>query len=195
MAPSGPTLYSKRQHIVTQQLPYLALAAAALAWILYRQLSVRPVRENRPYLLLLVLGVVGIGQIAAVAGHAAIPAAAYLAMGAGLVSAAAAGWWRGSLIRVWRDGGTLLRQGNWTTVALWITGLAIHLGLDQVAVFLAPANERAGAQALGTTSIMLYLSMALAAQRCGTLSRARAAAPATTATLASGARPAARIQP
>ncbi|MCU6482185.1 hypothetical protein QO003_003799 [Arthrobacter silviterrae] len=178
---------------MTQQLPYLALAAAALAWILYRQLSVRPVRENRPYLLMLVLGVVGIGQIAAVAGHAAIPAAAYLAMGAGLVSAAAVGWWRGSLIRVWRDGGTLLRQGNWTTVALWIAGLAIHLGLDQVGVFLAPAAERAGAQALGTTSIMLYLSIALAAQRFGTLSRARAAAPAATAALTSAAQPAARI--
>lgn len=158
-----------------QQLPYLVLAAAALAWILYRQLSVRPIRENRPYVLMLVLGVVGIGQIAAVAGHTAIPAAGYLAMGAGLVSAAAVGWWRGSLIHVWRDGGQLLRQGNWTTVVLWVAGLAIHLGLDQVGVVLAPAGERAAAQALGTTSIMLYLSIALAAQRFATLSRAQAA--------------------
>ncbi len=108
-----------------QQLPYLLLAAAALAWILYRQLSVQPVRENRPYLLMLVLGVVGAGQIAALAGHATIPAAAYAALGAGLLS---------------------------------------------------PAADRAAAQALGTTSIMLYLSIALAAQRFATLSRSRAAA-------------------
>lgn len=159
-----------------QQLPYLLLAAAALAWILYRQLSVQPVRENRPYLLMLVLGVVGAGQIAALAGHATIPAAAYAAMGAGLLSAAAVGWWRGRLVRVWRDGGRLVRQGNWTTAVLWIVGLAIHLGLDQVGVVLAPAADRAAAQALGTTSIMLYLSIALAAQRFATLSRSRAAA-------------------
>ncbi len=160
-----------------QQLPYLLLAAAALAWILYRQLSVQPVRENRPYLLMLVLGVVGAGQIAALAGHATIPAAAYAALGAGLLSAAAVGWWRGRLVRVWRDGGRLVRQGNWTTVVLWIVGLAFHLGLDQVGVVLAPAAvQRAAAGALGTTSIMLYLSIALAAQRFATLSRSRATA-------------------
>jgi hypothetical protein len=41
---------------------------------------------------------------------------------------------------------------------------------------LSPAADRAAAQALGTTSIMLYLSIALAAQRFATLSRSRAAA-------------------
>ena len=54
---------------MNQQIPYLLLAAGALAWILCRQFSAKPVRESRPNLLMLILDVVGLGQVAVLAGR------------------------------------------------------------------------------------------------------------------------------
>ncbi|WP_394942004.1 hypothetical protein [Psychromicrobium sp. YIM B11713] len=152
------------------------LAAAVLCWILYRQLQPKPIRERRPYSLMLILGVLGLVQIVQLAGKADISAAGYTALLIGLLTGAAFGWLRGRLVHLWRaEDGTLMRQGNWVTVLLWIVGIAIHLGIDWLGVRMSPPSQAAAAETLGTTGILLYLAVALAAQRFSTLSRIPAA--------------------
>jgi hypothetical protein len=46
---------------------------------------------------------------------------------------------RGYTVRVWRDGQRWLRQGTWTTIALWLAGSAIHVAVDNV-THIGPSN-------------------------------------------------------
>ncbi|MDQ6752656.1 MAG: hypothetical protein M3017_04395 [Actinomycetota bacterium] len=155
----------------TQNTAIVLLAVLALLWILFQQLRAKPVRERNAYRVTVVLAVVGLYQLAQVAGKVQIPATAYAALLIGLGSGAVLGWVRGRLVHVWRQDGQLFRQGNWLTVVLWIAGLAVHLGLDQVGVALAPTSQHGAAAAAGLAGILLYLGVALAAQRFATLRR------------------------
>ncbi|AJT40487.1 hypothetical protein [Psychromicrobium lacuslunae] len=156
----------------------ILLAVLVLCWVLYRQLQAKPIKERSPYTLMLVLGVLGLLQIAQLTAKVEISAIGYAALVIGLLSGAAFGWLRGRLVHLWRaDDGTLMRQGNWLTIVLWVLGIAVHLGIDWIGVALSPNGQTAGAEALGTTGIMLYLAVALAAQRFATLARIPAASP------------------
>ncbi len=155
-----------------QSVLNLVIAAAVLLWVLYRQLQPRPVKEDRPYRLMFVLAVLGTVQIVQLAGQTEISAAGYAALLIGLLSGAGFGWLRGRLVHFWRGpDGTLMRQGNWLTLLLWVVGIAVHLGLDWAGVHLSPEGHSSGAEALGLSGIMLYLAVALAAQRIATLAR------------------------
>ena len=146
-----------------QSVLNLVIAAAVLLWVLYRQLQPRPVKEDRPYRLMFVLAVLGTVQIVQLAGQTEISAAGYAALLIGLLSGAGFGWLRGRLVHFWRGpDGTLMRQGNWLTLVLWVVGIAVHL---------SPEGHSSGAEALGLSGIMLYLAVALAAQRFATLAR------------------------
>lgn len=151
----------------------LVLVAAVLVWILYRQTQVKAVKEQRPYLIMLILGAVGLVETIQLGSQVSIPVEGYVFMVVGLASGALFGLLRGSLLHVWRSNGVLMRKGNWVTIALWIVGLAIHLGLDQVATAMAPAADRGFTETLGSASIPLYLGIALAAQRFALLAKAR----------------------
>ncbi|ALE05262.1 hypothetical protein AL755_06890 [Arthrobacter sp. ERGS1:01] len=154
-----------------QSVINILIAVVVLVWILSRQLRAKPLREQRPYTLMIVLGVLGLVQIAQLAGKVQITGAAYAALVIGLVSGAVFGWLRGRFVHLWRVDGVLTRQGNWLTVVLWVVGIAIHLGLDDAGVLLSPNNG--AVNSLGTVGIMLYLAVALAAQRFATLARAK----------------------
>ncbi|NYE96638.1 lysylphosphatidylglycerol synthetase-like protein (DUF2156 family) [Psychromicrobium silvestre] len=150
----------------------ILLAVVILCWVLYRQLQAKPIKERNPYTIMLVLGVLGLMQIVQLANRVDISAIGYAALVIGLLTGAVFGWVRGRLTHLWRaDDGTLMRQGNWITIVLWVVGIALHLGIDWLGVQLSPAEQSAGAEALGTTGILLYLAVALAAQRFATLSR------------------------
>ncbi len=155
-----------------QNMADILIALLVLGWIIFRQLRARPVKERNAYTVMLVLGVLGLYQIGTLAGKLPIPASAYTALVVGLGSGAFFGWLRGRLVRVWRQDGALFRQGNWLTVLLWVGGLLVHLGIDRVGGLLAPASQQVAATALGTSGILLYLAVALAAQRFATLRRA-----------------------
>lgn len=154
-----------------QNVINILIAAVVLAWVMSRQLRARPLNEQRPYSLMVVLAVLGLFQIAQLAGRAQITGAALAALVAGLVSGAIFGWLRGRHVHLWRVDGVLTRQGNWLTVALWVVGLAIHLGLDAAGELLSPHDG--AITSLGTVGIMLYLAVTLAAQRFATLARAK----------------------
>ena len=154
-----------------QSVLNILLAVLVLTWILSRQLRARPLGEQRPYTLMVVLAAVGLYQVAQLAGHSSVSTAAYAALVAGLVSGAVFGCLRGRSIHLWRSDGVLVRQGNWFTLLLWVAGLALHLGLDEAGVWISPRT--AGAASLGTAGILLYIGVTLAAQRVATLARAR----------------------
>ena len=145
----------------------LAVAALVLALVLWRQLRPREVREDNANRLLLVLGVVGMVELVEFADDHRVTALAWTLVGASLLVGAVFGLMRGASVRIWRRDGVLVRQGTLVTVALWGVGIGIHLLVD-----LAISGVDSAAAGIGSTALLLYLGIALAAQRLVTLNRA-----------------------
>jgi hypothetical protein len=139
----------------------IVIAVAVVVWLIVRQLQVRPVKENRPYRIALVLGVIGVIEISNYAGGKHLPPVAYVILVLSLAVGAVFGFFRAQVTSVWRgDDGVLVRQGNAVTVVLWIVGLALHIGIDVLLKRTAPAADQ-----LGSVSLLLYLAVTVAAQR------------------------------
>ena len=146
----------------------IVIAIAIVALLVFRQLQVRPVKEDRPYLIVLILGVIGLIEIEQYINGKNIPVNAYLILGTGLVLAAVFGYLRALATRVWRkDDGVAFRQGNAITVVLWIIGIALHIGSDLILRNTAPEFDT-----LGSVSLLLYLAITLAVQRWVVLGKA-----------------------
>ncbi|MCW2854747.1 MAG: hypothetical protein JWR52_362 [Marmoricola sp.] len=145
----------------------VAAPLLVLAFVISRQLQARPVREERPYRLMLVLAVIGAVEVVQYAGSTTVPIEAWALLAVTLVIGTALGALRGALVHVWRNDGVLTRQGNATTVVLWVLGLTVHFGVDAVIAHVShPARE------LGGDALLLYLALVLGAQRFVTLQRA-----------------------
>jgi hypothetical protein len=144
------------------------MALVVLGLIVVRQLQPRAVRSDRPYLLMLVLGVVGLVDLVGFTSAHRVSVAAWVLLLGGLLVGAGFGVARGALVHVWRQGSVAMRQGNAITVVLWLAGLGVHLVLD----LLIDGVDR-GAAGIGTDTILLYLAVALAAQRFTTIRRAQ----------------------
>ena len=145
----------------------LIVAVLVLGFILWRQLQPREVREDSPYRLMLVLAVIGVVDLIGFAGDHHVTAVAWTLLAASLVIGAFFGVMRGALVHIWRRDGVLVRQGNAVTVVLWVVGLGVHVLVD----LLINGVDRS-ASGVGANAILLYLGVALAAQRVVTLSRA-----------------------
>jgi hypothetical protein len=144
------------------------VAVLVLGFILWRQLRPRAVREDSPFRLMLVLGVVGVADVAGFADGHHVTGAAWTLLAASLMVGAVLGVMRGASVRIWRRDGVLVRQGGAVTVALWVAGLGVHVLVDVV----INGVDRSAA-GIGTDAILLYLAVALAAQRLVTLTRAQ----------------------
>jgi len=145
----------------------LIVAAVVLGFVLWRQLQPRDVREDSPYRLMLLLGAVGAVDLVGFADDHRVSALAWALVGASLAAGLVLGLLRGTTVRIWRREGVLVRQGTPATVALWGVGLGIHALAD-----LAINGIDSSARGIGSTSILLYFGIALAAQRFATLYRA-----------------------
>ena len=145
----------------------LLVAALVLALILWRQLQPREVREENAYRLMLILGVAGVVELVRFADDHRVTALAWALVGASLAVGAAFGLMRGATVRIWRRDGVLVRQGTLVTVALWAVGIGVHLLVDA-----AVSGVDSSADGIGSTAILLYLGIALAAQQLVTLNRA-----------------------
>ncbi|HET6152514.1 MAG TPA: hypothetical protein VFE15_06125 [Marmoricola sp.] len=152
----------------------VAVPALILVLIVSRQLQPRPVREDSPFRLLIILAVVGAVEVGQYAQGTTVPAGAWALLAISVVIGAGFGALRGALVHVWRKDGDLFRQGNAMTIVLWVVGLAIHFGIDAVI-----AHTSHAARDLGNDGVLLYVALALAAQRWVTLHRAWSLAPAT----------------
>lgn len=137
----------------------LVLGLAVLALLLYRQLRPRGVRTS-PILpvVLLVLGLAELDGFAA--KHPLTPLESGLLAMSLIVFAIGLAGVRAFTVRIFLEGGRLMRQGTWVTVAIWLVAVGLHLGVDAV-------------NGVGEASLLLYLGLALGTQQLVVQWRAR----------------------
>ena len=104
----------------------VALVGALVVFILYRQTIARPLTARGIWLLPAILIIIALAAISNVDhGVLSYTAVAYLAIDVG--SSLALGALRGCFIRVFERDGVLWRQGNITTVLLWVAAIGIRI--------------------------------------------------------------------
>ncbi|WP_369047006.1 hypothetical protein [Sinomonas sp. P10A9] len=145
---------------LTLSLATAVLAAAVLAWAVVRQFQTRPVEQFKARLFL-ILGAIGVWQVARLADAGGMQAADAVELTASLLLAAVFGWLRGWAATVWAHNGAAYRRGGWPVIGLWAAGLAIHVIVD---VLAAVADGHHGLGPVGSASIMLYLAATLGLQ-------------------------------
>ena len=152
------------------QSPYTSILIALLvvAVVCVRQLRTSPIREERGLVLYVLVFALGVLQTVTFLKNHSIGATVLALVLASLIIGLGLGALRGRLVHLWRADGQLLRRGNAWTIALWVIGLAIHLSIDLVGAGL---DKSAGGFASST--ILLYIGLALGAQRFVLLRRAK----------------------
>jgi hypothetical protein len=147
----------------------IVVGLAVVAWLIMRQLRVRPFDEAKPYRIVVILGAIGLLETARYLQAHPLGTSVYLVVLAGLLLAGGFGYLRALTVRVWRrTDGVLVSQGNLLTAGLWLAGIGVHLGLD---LLLGRISHPAAG--LGSVSLLLYLAVTLAAQRWVITGRAR----------------------
>jgi hypothetical protein len=149
--------------------PYdLALDAAVLAWILYRQRRVRRVRLVFARRLPFLMAIVGLLQFVRYNETRSLGAAVTaLVVGSWVVLAPALGAIRAMTVRLSPAGrGQLAQRASWLTLVLWPVTLGAHLSLAAaVAALHGPVGATAG-------SAVLFLAISLGAQNTAVHHRA-----------------------
>lgn len=156
--------------ITVNTLTSVAIGVLVLGIILFRQVQKRSVREDSRPILLLVLLVIGIVELVQfVQGHP-VNATGITMLLASLVAAGAFGAIRAYTVRLWRENGTLYRQGNLMTVLLWLVAIGVHFGADVL------IDHSGSAKGLSSVSLMLYIAVSFGVQRFVVQGRAAAMA-------------------
>ena len=151
--------------VITVLVVDVILGLAVLVFLIYRQLSVRPVNASALRLIAVLL-VIGLLQTYRFLSQNHAHPLIFAALGGSLVLAAIFGALRARTVRVWLDDGQAWSQGNWLTAVLWIASLAAHLGYD---ILVGHGN---GIRGLGVATIVLYLAISLGFQRVLVMQRA-----------------------
>jgi len=145
------------------------LIAAAVVWILARQVQVARVKPRLLWLTPLLLAFFGIRSLPSSTWH--VPADLTLLAISAVISIGL-GVWRGQTIRVWRDAdGTWWRQGSALTLVLW-GALIVARGLIYGAGVAVHHRE-----ATNLGAILVVLALSFAAQNAVTALRMNATQP------------------
>jgi hypothetical protein len=147
----------------------LVIGVLLLAYLLYRQLIVRRLRETyRVVVIFAIIGVLELSRYLSASGTH-IGGKVAVALVGSAVLAAVMGVLRALTVRIWRgDASQLFRQGTWLTAVLWLVAVAAHLGLDAL---VAGGSGGTGGN-IGDASIALYLAVSLGVQQVVLLRRA-----------------------
>lgn len=144
------------------------IGVVVLGFVIARNLMPRRLREG--YQLSVILAVIGVIQfVTFLNGHPKGDGAIVEAVVGSLILAAALGAARVPTVRIWRQDGQLMRQGNWLTAALWVVAFAAHLGYDYLVAGHITGKNGA---TVGNATIVLYLVVSLTVQRFLLLQRA-----------------------
>ncbi|HEX3786244.1 MAG TPA: hypothetical protein VHW44_00155 [Pseudonocardiaceae bacterium] len=144
----------------------IIIGIAVLALLLFRQTQKRSVREDRKPTLLLILAVIGVLDLVNYLKDNPANGTAIAMLTASLVLAAGFGVIRAYTVRLWREDGTLWRQGNALTIVLWLVAIGLHFGAD----FLIDHDNPA--KGLSSAALMLYIAVSFGVQRLVVQSRA-----------------------
>ena len=148
-------------------LTNLIVGVVVLVLFLSLQLATRRLSES--YRLPIILGVIGIVELANfLKGHPNNDGGIAEALVGSLVIAAVFGAIRALTVRVWRENGQLLRKGTWLTAVLWILSLATHLGYDDLVAGHITGKNGGN---VGDATVLLYLVVTLTIQRLVLLNR------------------------
>jgi hypothetical protein len=136
------------EHIVGYEI---TAAVLVLAWVVIAQLIARPL-VRVPFVggFLAAIGLaamIALVTVHVVDGTDATLMAISWVIGVGLAVA------RASLVRMWLDGGRIMRRGGALTTALWIVAVAQHLAID---LLLPPG--------VGVATIAFFFGSSLVAQ-------------------------------
>ncbi|MGC5247130.1 hypothetical protein ACPXB3_09440 [Gordonia sp. DT219] len=162
---------------MTQNTVFYALVALlVLAYILYRQLAERPIKDN-PLKLPAILAVVGlIETMNYLRGPHHVEVGEVVAMFLGFAVAALIAVPRAHTMHIYRNtAGVLVRRGNAVTISLWILAIAAHI----VIALLVPElfdGRHGSLGGLESASILLFLGISLGVQALITRDRAGRAA-------------------
>jgi hypothetical protein len=150
--------------------PYVSIAIAAVivAFVCYRQLRTSSIREERGLLLYVLVFALGVLQTVTYIQKHSVGALVLSLVLASLLIGLGLGALRGRLVHLWRTDGQLLRRGNAWTIALWIVGIGIHLGID----LFSRGLDKSG-QGFATSTLFVYIALSLGAQRFVLLRRAK----------------------
>lgn len=143
----------------------IAIYLALIAFVLYRQMSARPLRAGRLMLLPAALGLFGVQQLAREPLGMDVGGVALLVVG--LVIGLAAGLWRGTTFRVWPDAGHVMVRGTAMTLVTWAVLIVIRLPF----AFLGQAANHPQGFVIG--ELLLALAVTFAAQNAVIWARAK----------------------
>jgi hypothetical protein len=146
----------------------MIVGIAVLGWIVSNQLRVRQFTARR-LRLARILGIAGLVEVVSTAGAQPVSVAGWTLLVLGLVIGAALGLLRAATVKLWVRDGAVYTQGHAMTAALWIVGIAVHVGLDLLARAIAPS-----ADAVNASSVLLFVAVSLGVQGLMTMQRARA---------------------
>ena len=102
----------------------VVIYAGVIAFVLYRQLSARPVRGLRLVVLPAVLGLIGLEQLVR---QPVVSGSGMSVLVLGLVIGLAAGVWRGTTFRIWPEAGRVLAKGTAMTLVTWAVLIVVRL--------------------------------------------------------------------
>lgn len=145
----------------------VVIGIVVLGWILWNQLRVRQFSPRR-LRIAAILGVVGLVEVVSTAGAHPVSVTGWTLLVIGLVVGAALGLVRAATVRLWVRDGVVWTQGHALTAALWIVGIAVHIGLDVLARVVAPS-----ADGVNASSVLLFIAVSLGVQGLMTLRRAQ----------------------
>ena len=147
----------------------LVVGLAVLGLVLVRQLATRRLSES--YRLSVILAVIGAVEfVDFLKGHPGNPGGITEAVVGSLILAAVFGVARALTVRVWRQGGQLMRKGTWITAVLWVIAVAAHYGYDDlVAGHITGKNG----SSVGNATVLLYLVISLTVQQFVLLARVK----------------------
>jgi hypothetical protein len=146
----------------------VVVGIVVLGWILYNQLRVRQFTARR-LRLAGILAVLGVVEIVSAVGAHPVSVVGWALLVTGLVVAAALGLLRAATVKLWVRDGAVYTQGHALTATLWIVGIGVHIGLDVLAQAIAPS-----ADAVNTSSVLLFIAVSLGVQGLMTMRRAQA---------------------
>jgi hypothetical protein len=135
------------------------LGLVIFAFILLRQVRVRPAPRVLSLRTPVFLGLVGLISMSSYAGSHHVGSAAWAwVVGTLLFGAVGLGLLRGQSVRVWATDNWVLRQGTGLTMVLWLVSLAVHFVGD------AAGTHASGGAGLDGSSLLLYLGLTLGVQ-------------------------------
>lgn len=129
---------------------------ALIVFILYRQMSRRPLSPRRLIILPAVMAVFGVQQVSR--QSFTVDAGTVMFLGLSLVVSVLAGLWRGTTFRLWVEAGVVMVKGTAMTMVSWGVLLAIRIP------FALASHAARYPQGLTIGELLVALAVTFAAQ-------------------------------